>query len=225
MIGQIVPGRRLQTIAEMVGKCDCLADIGCDHGRLCGYMLQKELCRRAVMTDISDFSLEKARNLMQRLGLSDRAAFRVGDGAMALDEPPDVAVIAGMGGALIADILARGRQRLGEARLVLQPNVAVRELRSVLVNCGYVITDEQIVRDSGRLYVILAAKPGVAQYTAKEMVVGPVLLKKNPPLLRDYAAFRLRVARKALAGALAGGDDAAICLQRQEEEIWKEFSQ
>ena len=62
---------------------------------------------------------------------------------MALDEPPDVAVIAGMGGALIADILARGRQRLGEARLVLQPNVAVRELRSVLGNCGYVFSGER----------------------------------------------------------------------------------
>ena len=31
---------RLKCIAELIGKCDHYADIGCDHGRLGAFLLQ-----------------------------------------------------------------------------------------------------------------------------------------------------------------------------------------
>ncbi len=223
MNGLLSPGARLAALAEMAGPCGTLADIGCDHGRLCGYMLQRDMCRRAVMTDISEASLEKARGLMKRLGLLDRAAFRVGDGAKTLDNPPDVAVIAGMGGQLIASIVEDGQPQLADARLVLQPNVAAPELRGRLCACGYRISDERVAREGRRLYVLLAAERGDAEYDERETVVGPVLLRERPPLLAEYAAFRVRVARKALAGAERGADDEAVRQFRREEEIWREF--
>ena len=49
--------------------------------------------------------------------------------------------------------------------------------------------------------------------------MGPVLLKKRPPLLSDYAAFRLRVAGKALQGARRGHGDAAAF--EREISIWE----
>ena len=42
-----MPGRgialdaRLSAIAQMVGRCGSYADIGCDHGRLGAFLLQK----------------------------------------------------------------------------------------------------------------------------------------------------------------------------------------
>ena len=44
---------RLSAIAGLAGRCECYADIGCDHGRLGAFMLQSGQCRRAILTDIS----------------------------------------------------------------------------------------------------------------------------------------------------------------------------
>ncbi len=99
---------------------------------------------------------------------------------------------------------------------------ALPELREALCACGYAITDERVVQDAGRNYVIIQAEPGKADYSQKQTVVGPVLLERMPPELLPYAQFRLRVAKKALSGAEASGDAAQIAPLAQEIEIWQE---
>ncbi|MBR0367825.1 MAG: SAM-dependent methyltransferase [Clostridia bacterium] len=212
---------RLSVIAELVGECESYADIGCDHGRLGAFLLQTGRVKRARLTDVSADSLKKARRLIGLLGLIDRADFRVGDGASALGDVPEVAVIAGMGGALIARLVREGRESLGDARLVLQPNVAAYELRRTLMECGYRIDDERIAPDGRRNYVIIAAKPGEGRYTDAELTVGPVLLKEKPPALAPYARFQLRVAEKALAGARSGGDIEEIVRHEKTCSLWR----
>ena len=49
-----------------------------------------------------------------------------------------------------------------------------------------------------------------------------MLLEKLPSELEPYAAFRLRVAKKALAGAVHGGDDPQVAALRHEIDIWEE---
>ena len=210
---------RLSAIRDLAGSCARFADIGADHGRLGAHMLLRGLCKRAQLADISADSLVKARRLIYGLGLTDRVDFCVGDGAQALREPPDVAVVAGMGGQTIAGIVERGRDVLSASRLVLQPNVAAPELRARLQAAGFRITDEAIARDGRRLYIIIAAEAGKMRLSPEEVEVGPVLLKKRPPLLSDYAAFRLRVAGKALMGARRGHGDAAAF--EREISIWE----
>ena len=210
---------RLSAIRDLAGSCARFADIGADHGRLGAHMLLRGLCRRAQLADISEASLAKARRLIYGLGLTDRVDFCVGDGALALVEKPDVAVIAGMGGQTIAGIVERGRDVLSGARLILQPNVAAPELRARLQAAGFCIEDEAIARDGRRLYVILVAKAGEMRLSPREIEVGPALLRKRPENLPLYAAFRVRVAGKALEGARRGHGDAAA-LER-EIAIWE----
>ena len=217
----IVLDPRLSVIAELVGECESYADIGCDHGRLGAFLLQTGRVQRAVLTDISADSLKKARRLIGLLGLNDRVEFRVGDGARALDAPPKVAVIAGMGGALIARLIREGRESLGDARLILQANVAQYELRRTLMDCGYAIVDERIVPDGRRNYVIIAAVPGEAHYSDIELTVGPVLFRDMPAALEPYARFQMRVAQKALEGARAGGDMDEIMNHERTYFLWK----
>lgn len=219
---QITLDPRLSMIAEMVGRCGVYADIGCDHGRLGAFLLQRGWVERALLMDISDPSLDKARGLIRLLGLKERTRFVVCDGADGLDCPVDVVVIAGMGGTTVAGIVERGRQRFGSARLILQANVALPELRERLSKAGYVLTDERIVRDGRRLYVIMEAVPGKSNYDVRALHVGPVLLEKRPEELKDYAAFRLRVARKALEGAERGGDGITAASLRDEIAIWED---
>ena len=96
---------RLSLIAEVLGTCTCCADIGSDHGRLGAFLLQNHRCEHVCLTDISAPSLEKARKLISLLGLEEKASFYVGDGAQILDRPVDAAIIAGMGGETIAEII------------------------------------------------------------------------------------------------------------------------
>ena len=206
----------------MLGNCDCCADIGSDHGRLGAFLLQNHRCSRVCLTDISDSSLEKARKLIALLGLEAQADFYVGDGALALEREVDAAVIAGMGGETIAEILENSAGKLDSARLILQPNVAAAELRTRMNACGWKIVDEQLARDGRRIYLILAAERGDQSLNEEQTEVGAVLLKKQPPLLKDYAQFRLRVDHKALAGARAGSDLTAAAEIERRISIWEE---
>ena len=213
---------RLSRIAELVGICECCADIGSDHGRLGAFLLQSGQCQRVVLTDISAASLSKARKLITLMDLENRTSFCVGDGARAIDCPVNAAVIAGMGGETIASIVEESAGRLRGARLVLQPNVALASLRRRLNKSGWRIVDEDLVRYGRRIYPILVATEGEQRLSELQAEAGPVLLERRPPLLADYAAFRLRVARKALSGAQQGGDAESMNELRREIAAWEE---
>ena len=213
---------RLSMIAEMLGVCESCADIGSDHGRLGAFLLQNGQCGRMCLTDISDASLQKARKLIALLGLDEKVDFCVGDGALAVNRAVDAAVIAGMGGETIAHILENSGGKLDGARLILQPNVAQAQLRERMNKAGWKIVNENLVRDGRRIYTIIEAIEGEQSLTEKEKVVGPVLLKNKPELLKDYAAFRLRVLKKALEGASRGEDQADADLLSGEIKVWEE---
>lgn len=217
-MASIVLDGRLGAIARMIEPCGCVADIGTDHGRLGAWLLQRGVAQRVQFLDVSADSLRKARGLIERLGLGARAVFSVGDGAEALVEHADWVVIAGMGGQLIADIVERGRERLIGSRLILQPNVAHRELRQRLVRAGFCIDSERIVRAGGRMYVLIAARKGEAHYTQEQLLVGPCLA--HDPLLKSYAERRLAIQTRALRGAMQGGADWAEEL-RWECGVWE----
>ena len=219
--GAVLLDERLSAIAGMVPAGSRAADIGCDHGYLAARLLQRDAGTRVQLCDISAPSLEKARRLLRELGLESRASFAVGDGAQALAGPVDCAVIAGMGTATIMHILAGGWAALGEARLVLQPNLDAHILRAFLVENGYRVADEAIARAGLRHYVIIAAEKGSAAYSPMELACGPVLLKRGGPLFFSFAQFRLRVARKALAGA-EGADPARAGELRAEIAVWED---
>lgn len=213
---------RLSEIAEMIGTCEKCADIGSDHGRLGAYLVQNHRAERVALTDISAPSLEKARRLVKLLGLEEKVDFCVCDGAAGLPYPVDAAVIAGMGGETIAEIVEGSQGRLRGSRLVLQPNVASPQLRRRLNGCGWRIIDERLVRDGRRIYLIIEACEGAQRLSDAEYEVGPLLMQSKPALMADYAAFRLRVARRALDGAQKGGDEACIAALKREIGIWEE---
>ena len=212
---------RLRALVEMVPVCREFADIGCDHGRLGAQLLLSGRVQRVQFTDISAPSMEKARELIRKLELSDRAVFRVGDGARALTEKPDAAVIAGMGASTISKIISEGADILSDAEIFLQPNLDEAELRECLEKNGYAITQERVVRAAGRWYVLIAARRGEMHLSETERIAGTASMREDRQAYEGYAQFRLRVAKKALEGARAATDGRAEELQRA-IEIWEE---
>lgn len=216
----IILDDRLRAVADMIPNGARFADIGCDHGYLSAWLLREGRVSDCQLCDVSAPSLDKARRLMRALDLLDKVEFGVGDGAKALSHPVDCAVIAGMGSATIMHIIGEGRAIFGSARLILQPNVDAPELRRFLVANGYRIADEAIARAGSRHYVIIAAEPGEACYSPMQMLCGPILLEKGDELMRSFADFRIKVAKKALIGA-EKADELRAAELREEICMWE----
>ena len=54
--------KRLQVIADLVNKNN-VCDVGCDHGKLVEYLLSNKIVDYAIVSDISQPSLNKAIEL------------------------------------------------------------------------------------------------------------------------------------------------------------------
>lgn len=181
---------RLQAVADMITGSAHAADIGCDHGRLSIALLQQGRAERVTASDISEPSLQKARLLAEKCGLSSRMHTVVSYGISHLSPGlADTIVIAGMGGELIASILSASPGVAQSAdTIVMQPMRGVEELRRYLRENNYPISDERLVSDGGRIYQIISASPGEresvpAWFPSDEYSLGYSLFEKADPLL------------------------------------------
>lgn len=209
---------RLSAIERMAGHCARIVDIGTNHGFLPVHMLQSGRCQRALLCDISADALNRARGLVARTGLEERAEVRVTDGLKGIElEAGDVVTICGMGARTIAHIL----QQAPNCPVVMQANVELKFLRRHLEAIGMRITREDIARAVGRYYVILRAEPGQdAPLSEYEAHIGRALLRDRPALLGEYLHWRLGVTQRALDGMRLGRDEEKLKqAQRDAEDV------
>lgn len=175
---------RLDAIADMTPKANTIADIGCDHGKIAISLIESGKARHVICSDISGKSLEKARELADSKGLLSRLSFRKGDGLSVLKEnEADAAIISGMGGELIANILNANKKKAPGA-LILSCNTMAQVLRKWLCDNGYGIKDEELIYEGRRYYPVILAEKGIsAQLSDMELEFGPVIIKKKPDIL------------------------------------------
>ena len=182
---------RLAAAAELFSACELGADIGADHGRLSCHLLHTGKCKRMLVSDISEDSLSKARQLLLLHGLDNRAVFRVADGLKALDNDfVSCAAICGMGGALISRILTAEHHRLKGAALVICSHTDIPMVRKTLCAIGYHIAEEKVVRAKGRFYVVMRAEAGAVDYSEKELYLGPCLMQMDDERFLSYLKWR-----------------------------------
>lgn len=187
--------KRLATVASYVPAGARMADIGSDHAYLPAALALQKKISYAVAGEVVKGPYENAVSEIKGHGLTDLIKPRLADGLAAITPADriDTVVVAGMGGALIAEILERGKDRLqGVRRLVLQPNVGEGRLRRWLMDNRYQIMAEQIVAEDDHIYEIIVAEPSVVsfRYSDYELMFGPRLLEKKGPVFtakwRDY---------------------------------------
>lgn len=193
---------RLVKIASLIPQVHTVADIGTDHGRLPLMLLKTQTAQHIIATDCSEKSLRKARKRFLECGMEQQVTFRTGDGLSVLTQGEAQAIVlSGMGGKTIQDILRAGRNIIGEATLVICPQIGVSYLRTFLLEQGFAITDEAICQEEGRFYPIVQAKAGaMAQLSYKELLFGPILLQKKQPELLAYVQHRQRVLANKMQG-------------------------
>ncbi|MGN0612301.1 MAG: Nif3-like dinuclear metal center hexameric protein [Porcipelethomonas sp.] len=150
--------KRLELCAQMISGSGTVCDIGTDHAYLPVYLIQNQLCSKAVASDINEGPLQFARQTVGRYGCEDDIAVVKSDGLENIDLSgvSDI-VIAGMGGETIAEILHKDERSKSGINFVFQPMTRAGYLRKWLYKNGYEIIREEAVIIDRFVYTVMSA--------------------------------------------------------------------
>jgi len=204
-------------LAEMVTPGSKVADVGCDHGFLSIYLVQKGISPRVLAMDLRSGPLGAAREHIEACGLSAYIETRLSDGmqGLAVGEA-DTVVCAGMGGRLMERILTESMEKAVRLReLILQPQSEIREFRAFLRGVGFGILTEDAVYEEGKYYFAIKAVyradnsgliKDIDQAGLRRIYdeYGELLLENRHPVLRQYLLFKREMGEKILKSLEAG---------------------
>lgn len=187
---------RLKTIASMIEECDSAIDVGTDHGYIPIYLVENSVVKSAIASDINRGPVEKAKNNVLSNNVSGQIDCRLGSGLSTVKKGEvQVAIIAGMGGNLIRDILEADLEVVKQLNyMVLQPVQNAEVLRKYLYNTGYDILDEEICEDDDKFYEIIKVR-----YNTKPVMVDSIyyeisktLLDKKHLVMKRFIEYKLQ---------------------------------
>lgn len=198
---------RLQAVADYIPPGETVADIGTDHALLPIYLVSRDVSPRVIGVEKAPGPLDAARRAVAESGLDGLIEVRAGDGLAPL-HPGEarVLVLAGMGGRTIFAILDAAPAVVRAAQtLVLQPQEPVAPARRWLLQNGWCLADENLVEETGRLYLVIRAVKGESKPAGKQvddllLEIGPVLVARKHPLLGRYLAGMVHRYEQVLAG-------------------------
>ena len=218
---RIQPRERLNCAIELLRGANTVADIGCDHGRLCCALIQQGAANRCIAVDISALSLLKADRLIRKTGLGDRVETRLGDGLSPLAVGAvDAIAILGMGGTLMMQILNVTPPLLGAKKCILQPMRAAEDIRRWLYERNYPVLEDRVVLDAGRHYQIFSVgQPEEKRQALPDgwpqdcFLLGFTAFLHREALMRPLAERMLATTRRKL------GTQRAEALERQKAQL------
>ena len=182
----------------MVPPGETVLDVGTDHGHVLIELVRRKIIPSGTGSDVREGPIRAARNNISKAGLSERIDTILSDGLR--DVPSGVAhtlIMTGMGSAIMKDILSVDMQKtFSFDEYVFSPQRDIGGFRTFLAAHDLKITDEEIIKEKVKYYVIIKARKGHMELNEFESRYGPLLLKKKPPCLMDF----LRSERMRLDG-------------------------
>lgn len=193
-MGKINLSKRLQEVTKFTVNNKPIADIGSDHAYLPIYLIQHDMIETAIAGEVVEGPYKHALETVEQYNMQEVVDVRFGNGLNVLQPNEDIGTIfiCGMGGLLISEIIADGKEKEllpKQARLVLQPNNNEKNLREYLVENSYQIIEESIVEDNRKIYEVIVAELSDAQpdYSDIDLLFGPKLLEtKSPTFLKKW---------------------------------------
>lgn len=161
---------RMKALVGLVTPGRVVCDIGCDHGFVSIYLVQKGIADKVYAMDVRSGPLSRAREHIAAYGLEQQIETRLSDGLFMLEVgEADCAICAGMGGPLMIKILQEGREKvLVMKELILQPQSEITEFRKYLRTSGYHIIKEDMVFEDGKYYPMMKVVPGELNRAGEE---------------------------------------------------------
>lgn len=186
---------RLKVIADYVKSNSTVADVGTDHGYIPVYLIENNISKRVIASDVNKGPLESARKYVGLKKLNHKIELRLGDGLKTLmPNEVDTVIIAGMGGLLIKKILEDG-SKIAETidNFILQPMIASDELRKYLIKHNYKIIDEKLAKEGDKIYEVMFV--GHGKDSVEDEIyfeIGKKLIENKDPLLKELIQKKLR---------------------------------
>ena len=183
---------RLLACAGFVSPGDRVADIGCDHGYLGIYLLQKGIASGVIASDLRPGPLQSAVHNAAKYGVGDKMRFYLSDGAQSIPRDFDCMVCAGMGGDTMVGILTQAPWlKAKQYRLILQCQSKTPLLRRYLSENGWRITEESVLRDGRFLYTVMEViwQPDYPRLSCGEWYFPPALLENPGEALPEYYRY------------------------------------
>lgn len=183
---------RLESIVSLVDKCTTVADIGTDHGYVADMLLRDKICDKIIATDVNKGPLDSARNHLTLAGYNEKVDFRLGSGLTVLNsKDADIAIIAGMGGELIAKILDDSKDVVKSLKsIIIQPMTNIDTIRKYIIDNNMSIEEEIIVKEYHFYYFVMKVinKPYNNSKTIDEIyyTISKYLYEKRNPMLLEY---------------------------------------
>ena len=173
--------KRLSACLNALFPLKRIADVGTDHAYLPCYGIRTGSIETAIAIDVIDGPLAQARKTVEHYDLSHKVELRKGSGLEPLNlYEVEGAVIAGMGGPLIATLISDSLTIAKSLKtLVLQPQSGEYTLRKSLMTLGFKVKDEMLIEEDNIIYTIITAVPGKQVLTEDELVFGPILLTQS----------------------------------------------
>ncbi|MGJ7437853.1 tRNA (adenine(22)-N(1))-methyltransferase [Streptococcus equinus] len=184
---QTVLSKRLAAVAEFVPQGARLLDVGSDHAYLPIALMEEGKIDFAIAGEVVKGPYESAVHNVAGAGLADKIVVRLSDGLAAFEASDQVTTITicGMGGGLIADILAAGVEKLASVdRLILQPNNREDELRAWLMNNGFKLVTEEIMTENDKFYEIMVVEHGQMTLSETDLRFGPFLNQEKSTVFK-----------------------------------------
>ena len=205
---------RLKTLLDELGSCKTFADVGCDHGYIAENMLKYGKCEFAYITDISAICLKKAENLLA-LEYDGRYKAIVCNGLKGVPKV-DQALIAGMGGEIICDILENADYL--PDRLVLQPMKNPEKVRLKALNLGYKLIKDYTFKDE-KFYDLIVCEKGEDFYSNDELVFGRDNLRCKGQAFIEIIEKKISVLKSAVQSMSEEDRENALCQIKKYTEI------
>jgi len=220
--------QRLQAIADMVPAGAKVADIGTDHGFLPCYLAQSGKAEQVIACDVNAQPLALAQKNIADYNVADKVSTRLGDG-LAVIKPGevDVVTIAGMGGALMIDILDASPMVVDRLkRIVLQPNVGAEAVRIWAEKNRWQIVAEELVKENDIFSVIIVLEQGRSDrfMSAVELYLGPKLLAEHHPLLGLYISEEWEKTQHILEQLSKSDSEESRKKEKQLRQKWEDIN-
>lgn len=216
---------RLEKIASLIPKCDCVGDVGTDHAYIPVALAERNIVGHAIASDIVDGPVLNAKKTVVRYGMDEMVEVRKGPGL----QPYEIGeiqgvIIAGMGGPLIAEII-EDRYELAQSLdfLILQPMIGQEVLREYLENRNFLIVEEYIETEGNKFYEILKVKAG--KMTIEDSLyyeIGPIIALKEDEKVKAFLSFKKQKYEKIYTSVKENSsEDKADYLKEIERKIRK----
>ena len=183
--------KRLMEIVNIIDNDKSVIDIGTDHGLVPLYLAKNKISTDVLATDISAPSLKKLEDKLDD-DLREIIKTKVTDGFKSIEAKENqVAVIAGMGGNTIIDIID---ESLDFAKnldyMILASNIATEKLRDYLIQNNFEILRDFLTFEHGKYYDILKVSYGNSrQLSLSDIYYGYEDIENKSKLLREKLAI------------------------------------